>query len=173
MEPGGETTTTTAVESAVHPTRTLGHAPFGDQFLLRLDAKGRVILPTVFRRAFEQGGRLFRYEANCLGLFTEASFKLFDERMYAKREVVLSGKGPRRALYAHAATVVPDSQGRFVIPERLRHLVELTAEVTLVGNIDHVEIWPSDAWEAVLHDAEEMLAMEIATDDGPHPDQLR
>ena len=151
----------------------LDHPSFGDQFPLRLDAKGRVILPPVFRPAFGAGGRLRPYGTDCLGLWTEHGFKLFDKRMYAKREVSLSGNGPRRSLYASAATVMPDSQGRFVIPERLRTVVGLTLDVTVVGNIDHIEIWPSHAWDAASQDGEEMLAMEIATDNGPHPDQLR
>ena len=171
MEPGGD------VVDQAHKTDVddlkLEHPAFGDQFPLRLDAKGRVILPSVFRPAFSDGGRIMGYEPECLGLWTERSFKLFDQRMFAKRQSMLSGKGPRRSLYASAAYVVPDSQGRFVIPERLRLEVALTFDVTVVGNIDHLEIWPSRAWQAVFRDGQEMLAMEIATDDGPHPDQLR
>lgn len=151
----------------------LDHPAFGDQFHLHLDAKGRVILPSVFRPAFMNGGRLRPYESECLGLWTERGFTLFDERLYAKRQSSLSGKGPRRSLFTTASYVVPDSQGRFVIPERLRLAVALTFDVTIVGNVDHLEIWPRHAWEAVSRDGEEMLAMEIATDDGPHPDQLR
>jgi len=160
-------------EATAPSTASLDHPAFGDQFPLRLDPKGRVILPPVFRPAFAAGGRLMRYESDCLGLWTEQGFKLFDQRMFAKRHTSLSGKGPRRSLFAAAAYVTPDSQGRFVIPERLRLAVELTADVTIVGNIDHLEIWPSQAWQDVFRDGEEMLAMEIATDDGPHPDQLR
>lgn len=171
MASEGDTTQRTDLPAS--RAATLDHPAFGDQFPLRVDPKGRVILPSVFRPAFVGGGRLFRYESDCLGLWTEQGFKLFDQRMYAKRQTVLSGKGPRRALYAAAAYVVPDSQGRFVIPERLRLAVELTADVTVVGNIDHLEIWPSQSWDGVFRDGEEMLAMEIATDDGPHPDQLR
>jgi MraZ protein len=151
----------------------LDHPAFGDQFPLHLDAKGRVILPSVFRPAFVNGGRLRPYESECLGLWTEHGFRLFDERLYAKRQSELSGKAPRRSLFSTAAYVVPDSQGRFVIPERLRTAVALTFDVTIVGNLDHLEIWPSHAWDAVSRDGEDMLAMEIATDVGPHPDQLR
>jgi MraZ protein len=151
----------------------LDHPAFGDQFHLHLDAKGRVILPSVFRPAFLNGGRLRPYESECLGLWTEHGFQLFDERLYSKRQSSLSGKGPRRSLFTTASYVVPDSQGRFVIPERLRVAVGLTFDVTIVGNIDHLEIWPRSAWDAVSRDGEEMLAMEIVTDDGPHPDQLR
>lgn len=151
----------------------LDHAPFGDQFGLRLDAKARVILPPVFRPAFVGGGRLRPYESGCLGLWTEHGFRLFDERLYDKRHTNLSGKGPRRSLFTSAAYVMPDTQGRFVIPERLRIAAALTFDVTVVGNIDHLEIWPTHAWEAVARDDEQMLAMEIATDDGPRPDQLR
>ena len=172
MEEQGEAA---VIEAPVHaPTAAkLDHLAFGDQFHLHLDAKGRVILPSVFRPAFVDGGRLRPYESECLGLWTEQGFRLFDERLYAKRQNALTGKGPRRSLFTSAAYVVPDSQGRFVIPERLRKAVALTFDVTIVGNIDHLEIWPSHTWEAISRDGEEMLAMEIATDSGPHPDQLR
>lgn len=44
--------------------------------------------------------------------------------------------------------VVPDSQGRVLIPERLLTFSRLPREVVLIGMFDHMEIWARDAFTA-------------------------
>ena len=51
-------------------------------------------------------------------------------------------------LFAMARLLKPDSQGRVVLPEKSVERAITSDRVTLLGNNDHIEIWPSDAWEA-------------------------
>ena len=50
--------------------------------------------------------------------------------------------------YASARQVKPDSQGRVVVPEKSMQRATIDREVTLVGNQDHIEIWPTAEHEA-------------------------
>ena len=51
-----------------------------------------------------------------------------------------------RVMFATARLVRPDGQGRIVIPELTMQRARIADEVTLVGAMDHVEIWPTDEW---------------------------
>lgn len=112
------------------------------------------------------------FDRSCLGLWTEHSFGLFEQRLHRQRRQELSGKGPRRALFAATSQVTPDSQGRFVIPERLRQAAGLESDVVVIGNIDHLEIWDQGAWGPVISDDTEMLRLELETYGGPDPDDV-
>ena len=51
--------------------------------------------------------------------------------------------------FAMARLLKPDSQGRVILPEKslARAGLDKTKEVTLVGDGDHIVIWPADKWE--------------------------
>ena len=59
------------------------------------------------------------------------------------------------SLMASAVEVVPDSQGRILIPARLKEAAQLDGQVMLVGLIDRVEIWnPTQFQQAAQGDTE-------------------
>ena len=47
-----------------------------------------------------------------------------------------------------ARQLKPDAQGRVVLPEKSMQRAKMSQAVTLVGIDDHIEIWPSDDWNA-------------------------
>ena len=51
-------------------------------------------------------------------------------------------------LFAMARLLKADSQGRVVLPEKSMQRANVAQKVTLVGNFDHIEIWPSDQWDS-------------------------
>ncbi len=77
--------------------------------------------------------------------------------------------------FAMARVVKADSQGRVVLPEKSLQRGTVSDAVTLVGNNDHIEIWPSEEWERhveealpsygeMLYEAAELLAGEDQMD---------
>ena len=44
--------------------------------------------------------------------------------------------------------VVPDKQGRILLPAELRSYAGLEKDVTIIGNRNHAEIWATDVWNA-------------------------
>ncbi|KAA0234366.1 MAG: Transcriptional regulator MraZ [Acidimicrobiales bacterium] len=125
-----------------------------------LDDKGRVVLPSSFRRDFAEGGILSLYDG-CIALWTPKEFEGFVQRLTEKvRERQASPNAPR-ALAATAARVKADSQGRIGIPARLREQAALAGEVVLIGVLDHVEIWSTDAWQTVAAEADSSLSAAV------------
>lgn len=52
--------------------------------------------------------------------------------------------------HAMARLLKPDSQGRVVLPEKSMQRAVIDKNVTLVGNRDHIEIWPTAEHEKRL-----------------------
>ena len=51
-------------------------------------------------------------------------------------------------LFSTACEVVPDKQGRILLPAELRAYAGLEKDVTIIGNRNHAEIWATDVWNA-------------------------
>lgn len=50
-------------------------------------------------------------------------------------------------VFAAARIVKPDKQGRVVLPEKSMRRAEIADDVTLVGQYDHIAVWPRADWE--------------------------
>ena len=64
-------------------------------------------------------------------------------------------------LTADALEVVPDKQGRILIPERMRTAVSLETEVLVVGAINHIEIWNPKRFEEATQSRDEEFEQHI------------
>ena len=64
-----------------------------------------------------------------------------------------------RSLFANAVKCVPDSQGRIVLPQRLRKYADLGKDVVIIGVHDRAEIWSAERWNA---EEEEMTPEKMA-----------
>ena len=53
-----------------------------------------------------------------------------------------------RPLFANAVKCELDSQGRIVIPQKLRRYAQLEKDAVILGVNDRAEIWSADAWQA-------------------------
>lgn len=65
----------------------------------------------------------------------------------------MSEKGTRdikRYMFAPAAEVVIDAQGRFVVPMSLKEYAGISSRTCVIGAGDHIEIWDVDMWEGHL-----------------------
>jgi MraZ protein len=113
----------------------------------QMDPKGRISLPADLRDAFEDGVFLTLGQEGCLYAYPRDEW----ERKKAElREYDSSDPNSRayiRMFTAHAAVADLDSQGRLVIPRKLRERTGLHKEVAVVGALTHAEIWAGDAWE--------------------------
>jgi MraZ protein len=114
---------------------------FLGSFQHQIDAKGRVSLPAQFRRGHEaEPFVLVQGQPDALSLYpADAWRKVEAELLDMKRRPEYRNKVLR--LTANALQVVPDKQGRILIPERLRGSIELKSEALVIGAIDHIEIW--------------------------------
>jgi MraZ protein len=124
---------------------------FLGSYLYQLDEKGRVSLPAAFRReAPDQRFVMVQVHPPALSVYPEAEWVGVEERLDE-----LLRHQPEARLYvlrvlSNAVEVVPDGQGRILIPSRLKEAAELDGQALLVGAIRKIEIWNPARFEAAI-----------------------
>ncbi len=120
---------------------------FSGTVTAKLDAKGRVFFPALFRRQLGAGETQFVVRRDvhqpCLVVFPlkswEAEVELLRSRLNrwdARQAMVF------RQYLGDAEQLQLDSAGRFLLSKRWINAAGLEHEVTFVGVDDRVEIWP-------------------------------
>ena len=129
------------------------------QFSHNIDAKGRLFIPAQLRR--ELGDTLYVTMGidGCLAVYPQETWDTFMARL---KELSYNEVKKLRALFAYAADCEPDSQGRILIPAKLREYAGLTKEVVVVGSFDRAEIWSAERWAAIENEAFSSGALEQA-----------
>lgn len=128
---------------------------FVGQYEHQMDPKGRVSLPSAFRREAE-GDRfvLLQWEPGYLTLFPEEKWREVQGNLLEFRRSDPTGWNQVRMIVANAVEVVPDKQGRILVPAILKAAAGLEGSVLLSGNLDRVELWnPATYREAVQEQA--------------------
>ena len=126
---------------------------FLGSYVYQLDEKGRVSLPAAFRReAGEQRYVLLQAYKPSLTLYPEGAWAGVEERMTELLRHQPEARSYVLSVTASAVEVVPDNQGRILIPTRLKEAAELDAQALLVGAIDKIEIWNPARFEAEIRD---------------------
>ena len=123
-----------------------------------MDQKGRVSLPSVFRREAD-GERfvLLQWEPQYLTLFPEKKWGEVQENLLDYRRRDPEAWNHVRMIIADAVEVSPDKQGRILVPAGLQAGAGLAGTVLLSGNIDRVELWnPAIYRNAVQEKADDL-----------------
>lgn len=133
---------------------------------LNLDAKGRVPVPSVFRKVLlqlEQEALPIGLGPNgkCLRGYSDAGFS----SLMARIEESARGSQQERAMAAmirrdvmsNLAVLVPDGQGRVLLPANLRDKVDLNGECVFVGCGAYFELWNRKAWNQEVAQTTETL----------------
>ncbi len=129
---------------------------FLGRYDFQMDEKGRVSLPSAFRKEAE-GERfiLLQWEKPYLTLFPEKVWKGVQERLLEYRRGDPSAWNHVREITSNAVEVSPDKQGRILIPAWLQEAAGLEGTVLLSGNIDRVEIWNPESYRAAVQERAE------------------
>ncbi len=140
---------------------------FGE-FRFKIDAKGRVALPSKFRKVLINYKDLIvspDIEGNCLYVFTTSSFNEWIDRLFEDKFDGFDVSNRRhtqmrRKLKARAEQVDVDSSGRITLKSNLRESVGIVKEVVLVGNTGHFEIWAAEGYDSMMEgiDLTELLS---------------
>lgn len=134
-----------------------GLGKFLGSYLYQLDEKGRVALPAAFRReAADQRFVLLQPYPPALALYPEGEWLQVEERV---RDLLKHNPEARMwvlRMMSGAVEITPDSQGRILVPAKLKEAAQLDGQVMLVGAIDKIEIWNPALFEgAVSEEAEQ------------------
>ena len=111
----------------------------------KIDDKGRLKVPTSFRRLLEEryGREVFLTSVigDSVQLYPLQVWEEFEQRLAklpstdrTKRKYL-----ERVAYFGQQAQL--DSQGRVVVPQLLRESSDMAGEVVVAGRLDHLEVW--------------------------------
>lgn len=114
-----------------------------------LDAKGRLFIPAQLRK--ELGDTLYVTMGmdGCLAVYPQETWNRFTERYSS---LPMSQSKSMRVLFANAAKCEPDSQGRIVVPQKLRAFAALEKDAVIIGVHDRAEIWSAARWSGQEED---------------------
>lgn len=121
---------------------------FYGTFTPRLDDKGRLTLPALYRGAFTEGAMVVRGDNRCLYVFTTDGFDIFAQDAINAPVADAARIGPARYMLANSDFQSVDAQGRITLTARMREFAGLDKDVVLTGQGHRMEIWNAERWAA-------------------------
>jgi MraZ protein len=126
---------------------------FLGSYLHQLDEKGRVALPAAFRRnAGDEGFVLIQGSEPALFLYPQQAWACVEEQLGELMRRQPEARATVLSLTANAVEVVPDKQGRILIPERLQRAARLEGTALIVGVLDKIELWNPELFEGTTRE---------------------
>jgi MraZ protein len=122
---------------------------FLGRYAHNLDAKGRLAIPARFRDALAGEVILTRGIDRCLALYPMEAWRPLAEKVAALPLTDVDARNFRRLVFAEAADLHLDAQGRILIPPDLRRYAGLEREALVVGVDASIEIWSPPRWATV------------------------
>ncbi len=132
---------------------------FLGQYKRTLDNRGRITIPARFRGHLSGTVVITRGLDRCLTVYPQEVWDEIAAKVNALPITDPRGRALRRLLYADAASVELDRQGRILLPERLRAYADLApgGEAVIVGLDRFLEVWNPERWnEENAHQLEVM-----------------
>lgn len=117
---------------------------------LRLDDKGRLVLPAKWRAQLAEGLVIAKGQERCLYVFTHGEFDRMSESLRAAPVAAKALRSYGRLFFSSASDEVPDKQGRITVPPELREYAALDRECVVIGADARAEIWAATAWADYL-----------------------
>lgn len=110
-----------------------------------IDAKGRLFIPAKLREELGVTFYLAMGVDECLAIYPQETWNCFTEKFAS---LPMSQSAAMRPLFANASKCELDSQGRIVIPQKLRKYAGLEKDAVIIGVNDRAEIWSAETWNA-------------------------
>ncbi|MFH1888608.1 MAG: division/cell wall cluster transcriptional repressor MraZ [Candidatus Omnitrophota bacterium] len=124
---------------------------FYGEYLHSIDRKGRIILPAKFRESakahFIEKFFVTRGLDKCLFMFSEEEWRSQEAKFKAISFTKQQARTFNRLYFSGAAEVLPDKQGRILLPQYLKDFAEIKKDVMIVGVSNRIEIWAKVKWQ--------------------------
>jgi len=122
---------------------------------VRVDDKGRLAIPSQFRKQLREGSFVSVSQDAVLAIYPPDLWNA----LAAQLQSPLPGPDQRalaRTLYSMSVPFEPDGQGRIGLQPEQRRLAEIetSSTVVVIGMGSRVEIWPEARWESYSTDAQ-------------------
>jgi len=123
---------------------------FYGEYIHTLDRKGRIVLPAHFREVakanFIEKFFITRGLDGCLFMFSEEEWKLQEQKFKSLPFTKQQARIFNRIYFSGAQEIIPDKQGRILLPLYLKEYAQIKKEVVFVGVANRIELWAKDKW---------------------------
>ncbi len=127
---------------------------FLGEYTHTLDEKGRLTIPAKFRNLLAAGLVVTRGFDQNLMIFPMDEWQGLAQRV-AERPLSDEGvRAFRRRVFSGAVDLLPDRQGRILVPPYLREFAGIDGEVVIAGMFNYIELWSAEAWQTVRQSVE-------------------
>ena len=137
---------------------------------VKLDAKGRLALPTRYRplitERFEGRLVLTVNDDGCVLVYPQPVWEEIQHQLVRMPNQDRRVRDLQRMLMGYANDVEMDGNGRILVGQRLRDFAKLDKSVSLIGMGNKFEIWNEEAWEQICQG---WMAGRAEQGDVPHP----
>jgi MraZ protein len=120
----------------------------------QMDPKGRISLPVDYREELRTGVYITLGMDGCLWAFPDEEWERQRTDIESWPLSAPGNRGYARVFFGNAERVDLDSQGRLVVPRRLRDKARLEKDVVVMGVGSRLEIWPREALAREQEDVE-------------------
>jgi len=123
---------------------------FTSEFECKLDAKGRLVLPSRIKAQLPDGSEELVIRKGfepCLILYPVVEFKKVFSKISGLNEFNEEYRKLQRNFLSGVVTVELDNNGRFLIPKNMLSYAQLEKEAVLVGTGNKVEVWNPTVYE--------------------------
>lgn len=138
---------------------------FNSQYDVKLDPKGRLVLPAKIKAAIPEvnGTALMLQKAanKCLKLYPMVEFRKLESQVNALSDFNPETSKLKRTFFTRITEVELDSTGRFLIPKSFQEHAELDKDVILIGYGNHIEIWSGDRLSDHVHHDDGVIAQQM------------
>ena len=129
---------------------------FYGEYQVSFTGQGRLVLPKKIRELLK--GNTFVITKGfdtCLAGYDRQDWEDRAKELLSVSLLDKENIAKRRTLFASAAYVEVDEQGRFVIPKSLLPYLSDKKKVVIIGVGDHFELWDQEKWSQYAENVEE------------------
>ena len=115
-----------------------------------IDAKGRINIPAKFRLDLGESFVVAKGLDNCVYLYPKAAWERFEDELCSVQPT--QRRRLHRFFFSGAEECSADTQGRVVIPPKIREYAGLQKEIVVIGVSDKIEVWGLEQWNRYMED---------------------
>jgi len=128
---------------------------FSGKYYYTVDPKGRIIVPSPFRKIISAHYNTKLYVTNalfdrCLHIYPLEEWNNLEEKVRSLPKMDKDVQLFKRRVIASATECEIDKQGRVLIPAALREDAGINGDIVLVGQIEKIEMWNRKDWDDVV-----------------------
>lgn len=131
-------------------------ANFIGEFECKIDAKGRVMIPSGLRKQLDPAAQerfvLNRGFEKCLVLYPKNEWEDISAEVNKLNQYVKKNREFVRYFYRGASEMGLDSTGRILFPKRMLDYATVERDVVLFAYSNRIEVWDKSTYDGLLTD---------------------